>query len=615
MGDISRRGFLKEVGIVGAVGAAAAIGLAGCSSDDPDQTNGASADVGKRAYSVHESDVVIIGSGIAGLYAAWHALQKGATVAIVDKGRYGHSGNSGMNWGNMFGALEVVGDHDTFMQYRVTDFTSGDGLIDQDLAHGIEEAWWECKPSIMAEQLGCILERGADGNPTQLGSSAAGFMPRVFAQKVKRMGAAVSDRMMAYSLLFTADKSHVAGVVAMDLKDGSAHVFRAKAVVMAAGSYVWASGWSGIRPHTHGSADLTGEGLAMFLQAGLPMVNCEIQEHDLSQYTPQAIRNTVYAMGVQCTSWPWAYNAEDDLFFREAAENGASGQGPFMRATLREIYEGRGSEHGGLYADTTDMSRVERFWRRSKEDEYRTLGYEMKDREEVVPHFWACGMMPRDLSDTCETSIAGLFFAGEAPYVFSGGSTNACVGTGWMAGGGAAATKDGNLPAVVWSDVDAALAAAYIPLEREGDGLRPGEIMRKVQEAFWDGLGLIRDEGSIQRAIDELERIKAEDLPRMMCIDKSNAMNADWRVSMEVPGMLDDCLACGYASQQRTCSRGVSFVRSDYPELGEELYNTVTTYADGVWSVETQPVHDTYQNAKDILASETRVSFARGLES
>lgn len=616
MGSISRRGFLKGAGLIGAMGAvgatgAATLGLAGCSNETASE-----AEATPRPYSVHESDVVVIGSGISGLYAAWGALQNGATVTILDKGRYGRSGNSGMNWGNMWGALEIVGDKDTFMAMRTSDFTGHDGLCDQDLAVKIEEAYWECKPVVAAEQLGCILERTQDGMPAQLSNAAAGLMPRVFAQKVKRLGANIVDRTFAQSLLLTEDKQHIAGVVAIDLKDGTAHVHRAKSVVMAAGSYIWASGWSGLRPHTHGSADLTGEGLAMLLQAGIPMTNCEIQEHDLSQYTPMAIRNTVAAMGIQCTSWAWAYNNDGELFYEAAAAAGGVGQGPFMRATLRELHEGRGTEHGGLWADTTDMSRVERFWRRSKEDEYRTLGYEMKDREELVPHFWACGMMPYDLSDNCETVIGGLYYAGEAPYIFSGGSTNACVGTGWLSGTGAGKAKDQDMPVVNWADVDAALNAAYAPLERASEsGLRPLDVMRSIQNAFWDGLGLIRDGAGIQAAIDELERIKAEDLPKMACPDKSPVMNPDWRMSMEIPGMLDDCLACGYASQKRTCSRGVSFVRSDYPEMGDELYNTVTTYVDGQWSVETKPIRDSKQSAEDILANELRISFAHGLEA
>lgn len=600
-----------------AAAAVGAIGLVGCSQETTSQQEDSPKEKGGHPYSVHEADVVVIGSGLSGLFAAWRALQQGKTVTLLDKGRYGHSGNSGMNWGNMFGTTEYAEPTEELLSTVVVGKAmSGDGLVDQELSYNIEKAWMEIKPATLAEQLGCILERDGEGQPAQLKAAASGFMPRVFAQKVKRLGADIHDRTFAASLLFTEDKSHAAGVVAIDLRDGSAHVYRSKAVVVATGSFVWASGWNGMRPHTHGSADLTGEGLAMLLNAGLPMADCEIQEQDQTQYEPLAVRNTVYTMGVQVTSIGWAYNNDNELFALPIAEAGATAQGPFMRATMREINEGRGTEHGGIWADTTDMNRVERFWRRTKEDLFRNLGYEVPDMVELTPHFWACGMRPYTLSENAETAISGLFYAGEAPYVFTGSSTNACISTGWMSGKGAAEVADSiDLPALSWSDVDDVLNMLYAPLEREGNGIRPFDMMRKVQDAFWEGLGLIRDEEGIQGAIAELQRLKDEELPKMTVPDKSHCMNNEWRTAMEIPGMIDCCLACGHAATARKMSRGGTFCRTDYPELGDELFNTITTFDGTDWTVETAPIIERDIDASTLLDTLPRVSFAHGVEA
>ena len=106
MTEISRRSFLRGSAVV-AIGAAAASALSSCSSSDSAKsTETATHSANAHPCSVHEFDVVVVGSGIAGLTAARRALDKGMTVAIIDKGQYGHSGASGINWGHACTSLE-----------------------------------------------------------------------------------------------------------------------------------------------------------------------------------------------------------------------------------------------------------------------------------------------------------------------------------------------------------------------------------------------------------------------------------------------------------------------------------------------------------------------------
>lgn len=624
MEGVSRRRFLKGAGVVSAVAAVAAgTALTGCNADSSSnsgEAGGLEANQGSHPYTVHEADVIIVGGGLSGLFAARRALKDGATVKLIDKGLYGHSGNSGINWGHGVGTNEwAPTDEETLAGVVFGWNYAGDGLIDQTLALNIAHALTEIPPAAEAEQFGSILERLNDGtsatNNGAIQGSENGLMPRAYAQLVKRMGCDVYDRTMAVELLFSED-GRVAGVAAIDLRNGTAKVFRGKAVIMAAGTHIWASGWNGMRAHTHGSPENTGEGLAMLLRAGLPMRDCEIFEQDQTQYSPLGLRNAMSTVGSQVTSFNWTYNANGEKFAEYFLEHPDKvSQGAYMRLTMKEIHEGRATENGCILVDTTNMEQIERFWRRTKEDQFRTLGYVVPDMVEVSPHFWNCGMRPFDLSDTCETAISGLFYAGEAPFVFSGMSVTSSLGTGWLAGKGAAEiAKSSDLPAVKWEDAAAAFDIAYEPLLKSGDGLRPFDAMRMVQEVFWKDLGLIRDEEGIQNGIAELERIKAEEIPRIVVTDKSRCMNNEWRQAMEVRGMVDCCLATGYASTVRTCSRGGTFCRTDYPELGDEFYNTKVAFDGTAWTCETVDIEPVVVDAETLSAILPRISFAHGVE-
>lgn len=622
MKNMSRRGFVSGLGLLGASAAAlGAVGMAGCAAPAEEEGSGlaATGPDGAVPYRVHETDVVVVGGGLAGLSAARSALKSGARTVMVDKGRFGHSGDSGLNWGHQYAALDLqpLDGEEALGEAVFRSAFTGDGLVDQQLAFSIEKTFHDMQPSLMYEQIGGILERDLEGHPTfQSARSSTGFKPRVYAQHVKRMGLDIHDRTMALDILKDPD-GRAAGVVALDLKTGEAAVFRAKAVVMAVGTFVWAFGWNGMRAETNGSPESTGEGYAMMMRAGVPMRDAEISESDQTQYTPLSTRNSTYAIGSQLTSWPTTYNNEGELVGGGYADHPeAMSQGSFMRLTLRDIYNGKGTEHGGVYRDTTGdlIEQVEYFWRRSKEDMFRDLGYEVPDMVEVTPHFWNTGMRPFDLSESCETVVPGLFYAGQGPYVFTGCSFNCSMATGHLAGAGAASYAGGDMPAIDRQTVADVLDRSFEYLGREGDGKRPFDVLRMIQDTMWEGCGLIRDEGGINATIAELERIRDEELPALRLGDASRCMNTDWQLALSLPGMIDCCLADANASLARKQSRGAAFCRTDFPELGDELYNTKTTVDGTTFTVETVPINGVVADEATLLEVLPRVSFANGFE-
>lgn len=236
-GKISRRALLTN-------SAAAAAGVMGASMAGASfaAANEAEVDEEIRTYPnhVHTTDVLVIGSGLGGCMAAMRAMQLGASVTILDKAQYAHSGNSGMNWGHMVGIEPAKGEDVEGLIAENIRMTYG--LGDQNIIATLTRAGQDIQKMLLIENLGSVTERLEDGTPgcCFYGAAApgvsAGFFPRFVSQKVKKMGAQVFERTMLLDVL-TGPDGQAAGGVALDLASGELHVFRAKAVILATGAF------------------------------------------------------------------------------------------------------------------------------------------------------------------------------------------------------------------------------------------------------------------------------------------------------------------------------------------------------------------------------------------
>ena len=145
---ISRRKFL---GTVAGTGAALGVSglLSGCNSG---QQGNVTPDVQvpvvdtgvDRPFGVYEADVLVVGGGITGLFAAKEAMSRGSSVIIVDKGPWGHSGTSGINWGHDMTTNEwVTDDGSSFVGVSIW---ANDGMVDQIYDAALGQAVKEARP-------------------------------------------------------------------------------------------------------------------------------------------------------------------------------------------------------------------------------------------------------------------------------------------------------------------------------------------------------------------------------------------------------------------------------------------------------------------------------------
>ena len=617
---ISRRKFLGTVAGTGAALTVTGL-LSGCKSETgqqahvtPDVQVGITATGVERPYAVYESDVLIIGGGIAGLFAAKEAMKGGATVIIVDKGPFGHSGTSGINWGHDMESNEFSSDDGSGT--LSASIWLNDGMVDQDYDVALAQAVHEAKPIATNEQMGNIAERDQEGEPIAKNADAPlvvdhGCFPRAFSQFARRKGARVFDRTMVNGIL-TSDKGEAAGAVAINLVTGDAIVFRAKSVVMATGSYAWCYGWTGNTACTISGPENTGDGHSMFLNLGLEMRDMEQLPFDCVQIYPTSTAYGMGTLGLSVVNHQYALNKNKERYTQIMDEKYPGHNAIFMRLTMREIYNGRGLDNGCVLFDTSALDTLNRYYRRAR-TRNRMIGYELPDIAELHWEFWENASRPAAVSTTGETQIPGLFYAASNTQSYSGCAFFGATGSGYMAGKNAAIrAKAVERPTIVWGQVQDVLNNAYSKLESTPEkGVRALLIYHKIQQTMWNGLSPLRDEKGIQGVIDALVEIKEKDFPTISVPVKSRRFNSDWRYAMEIPFMWDCVMGTAQAALIRKETRG-THCRTDYPNMDNAnwLVNTIVQKKDGQWTAVTRPIVDSFVPADQVAQIVAEIGIA-----
>lgn len=581
---ITRRALIAG-GAFTAASAMLGAGMVGCSptaSDGEAGSGGAAGEVRTYPTHIHETDVLVVGGGYSGCMAAYRALQLGANVTILDKAQFGHSGTSGYNWGSMYQSYDFATDLEgAYTGALMAKIRAGSGVCDQNITNAVIQTMFDEKPTLLMESLGAFHERLEDGTAGTCNTGvplkddksqlSAGMYNRFICQKVKRMGAVVHDRTMLLDVLV--DESNVAaGGIALDLKQGEIHVYRAKSVIMATGSYNWLCGWTGWRPQSMVGPECTGDGYSILMKRGVPIGNMEFVTTDFDAWNPGCFRDA-YVLGLEYPDMERGVNSEGENFALDyiTAHPDQGGIETLTQLVAGEVYHGRGSEHGGVWLDTTNWGgqEMELFYRVMVDDLKRNFDYKAPDKVEVVPDHWASHCQPQ-LTEDMQTSIPGLFFAG---YATMSTDVTGCMASGSIAGrSGALRATTTDFAAIDWSQVNEVVDHTYGLLESEPkDGITATQIMHSINYAYRDGLDMLREEKGIQAALEELKRIQKEDLPKMCVPNKTRVFNLEWRHALEAEHMLDCAIGIAMATLERRESR-FHHVRTDYPALDNANY-------------------------------------------
>jgi len=556
------------------------------------------------------TDVLILGAGGAGLFAALHAHQSDPSldITIAVKGLLGKCGCTRMVQGGYNVALAAG---DSVERHFMDTIEGGKWLPNQDLA------WTLVNGAVtriheLENELGCFFDRNPDGTIHQKAFAGQTFDRTVhkgdltgieivsrLAEQVWARGIRRLEEHRALDFIASHDAG-LAGVLMLDIRSGEPLFVQAKAVLLATGG-----GPTMYRYHTP-SGDKSCDGLAMALRAGLPLRDMEmVQFHPTGLLAGADTRmtGTVLEEGLRGAGGQ-LLNGEGDRFMRQydPREERAT-RDIVSRAIFAEMLAGRTTPNGGVYISMSHLGpdNVRRQFKGMVE-RCADCGFDLAaGKVEVVPtaHYMMGGV---EFATDCTTEREGLFVAGEdsggvhgANRLGGNGVANSTV-FGGIAG-------DTMAPAVErisgWREPDAdalraSLDRALVPFRDAGArALDLSSIRERLYTTMWDDAGIVRDAAGLVRAdatLDELDDALAR--YRLAPTARAISFNLTWHDWLNLDSLVRVSRAIVRAAQARENSRGAHY-RADFPQAGDLATSTYTRVRDdgrGGLRVESVPV-------------------------
>ncbi|MBV9109406.1 MAG: fumarate reductase/succinate dehydrogenase flavoprotein subunit, partial [Gemmatimonadetes bacterium] len=476
---------------------------------------------------------------------------------------------------------------------------------------------------------GRILQRNFGGHRyprlAHVGDRTGLEMIRVLQDKGVHQGIEVHMETNVTTLLM--DGGRVAGAFAYDRERGRFRVFRAKAVVLATG------GIGRAYKITSNSWEYTGDGHALAYHAGADLVDMEfVQFHPTGMIWPPSVRGILVTEGVRgeggiLTNREGRRFMFDDIpenYRSQTADNEEEGwrytQGDkaarrppelltrdhVARCIVREVREGRGSPHGGVFLDISwikaklpDAEQRIKKKLPSMYHQFKQLADIDITREpmEIGPttHYVMGGV--RVDGDTQMSTVPGLFACGECAAGLhganrlGGNSLSDLLVFGKRAGEHAAAFAASN-GAVTFDEaqVDAAARQALAPFDRPGSGEGAYQVQHALQDTMQDLAGIVRNEGDLRRALSELGTLSAR--AETVGVAGNREYNPGWHTALDLRNLLTVSEAVVRSAIDRKESRGGHF-REDYPEKdpAASKYNLAIRKAqDGSMELERVPI-------------------------
>ncbi len=557
----------------------------------------------------HDTDLLILGTGGAGMFAALHAQQSappGTRITIAVKGLIGKCGCTRMVQG---GYNVALGGGDTVERHFMDTIIGGKWLPNQDMA------WKLCEQAVvrireLENEVGCFFDRNPDGTLHQ--KAFAGQTADRTVHKGDLTGIEIINRLMeqvlsrpieklqehrAIGLIPTVDGSAIAGVLFIDMRTGKFRFVRAKAVMMGTGG-----GPTMYKYHTP-SGDKTMDGLAMALRIGL-----RLRDMEMVQFHPTGLlagdhtkmTGTVLEEGLRGAGGRLLNGAEQRFMFDYDELGERATRDVVSRGIYAEMRKNNSSRNGGVYISMGHLGpdnvrqKFKGMVKRCEDSGFDLAG----GLVEVVPtaHYFMGGVVVD--ADT-RTELEGLYVAGED----AGGAhgSNRLGGNGvansTVYGGVAGDVMGGDIRTMnTLRDPDETVLAAEIERVQVPFSKSPGNLQRlrhELQETMWDDVGVLRTASGMKRGVERIAELKSE-LRETGVASDNLAFNLTWHDWLNMASLCDVSDVIARAGLARENSRGAHY-REDFPDSGtmESSYFTVARKQDGKVDVAREPVQFT----------------------
>ncbi|MEM9637672.1 MAG: FAD-binding protein [Pseudomonadota bacterium] len=545
----------------------------------------------------HDTDILILGTGGAGLFAALHAQQvapKGTRITIAVKGLIGKCGCTRMVQG---GYNVALGGGDTVERHFMDTIEGGKWLPNQNMA------WRLCEQAVvrireLENEIGCFFDRNPDGTLHQ--KAFAGQTADRTVHKGDLTGIEIINRLMeqvlsrpveklqehrAVGLIPTKDGAALAGVLMIDMRTGGFRFVRAKAVLMATGG-----GPTMYKYHTP-SGDKTMDGLAMALRVGLPLRDMEmVQFHPtgLLAGAHSRMTGTVLEEGLRGAGGQLLNAAGQRFMFDYDDKGERATRDVVSRGIYAEMRKSNDPDQVGMFISMSHLgpdtvrAKFKGMVKRCEDSGFDLAG----GLVEVVPtaHYFMGGVV---VDTETRTALEGLYVAGEdaggahgSNRLGGNGVANSTV-YGGIAGDtmGADIRSMANLRVPDEDVLAEEIARATRPLSQSPALVQP--LRNQLQEVMWEDVGVMRTAAGMQRGLDRIARIRDELMQVGVAADNL-AFNLTWHDWLNMASLCDISEVIAKAGLARENSRGAHY-REDFPDAGalEDSYFTVAQQREG----------------------------------
>lgn len=591
MRSIDRRSFFKLGGLT--AGAAALTGgmLAGCapqSQTDMAATGGENETVDAAVpYAVFDTDILVIGAGYGASFAMQEACKAGQNMLVIDKAPYGFGGAFGMNF-DIMNTWVPGAFYETEEEVPVATKIRNESLYRKT---GVQNEV-ELNPDVVCANWGEILSaRNEDGTPFYIYDfpTTRGFehsMTRHWSDHFRAKDyITVHDRTMITDLII--EDGRCLGAVGLHIPTGEYRVYRAKVTLTATGGCTQFYGWNSTSPTTNNVCDNTADVEMALLRHGGKIANAEFGSYDMMGAFPRSFAASEGSMvGADSVHSGDLMDSEGTYLkdYPEIAEKEyLATQSGVMQAVDVVVRAGKGSESGGVYLDCKEESLATMRWmyQRNAQLLKEKFGYDFTAQPtEVVPEMYEHGGEPITDDNAMCVDAEGLFCV-RANAGSEGGMmniTNRRMGRYAMKKALEYLATYEEPASVTYEGVAAEIARLEdLRTRTVDDPLRPITVRRNIQHACAEAGRPVRPTDVLETAKAELDRIMAEDLPRMACADDSLVQNADWKDAIEVVNLLDIARLTVEASLAREESRD-AFIRPDFPEPDDANWKCALAY-------------------------------------